>query len=124
MKNRTKLLILTGGLLGFLSVLFGAFGSHILKDKLSTELFDAYKTGILYNLVHSVLIAAIATSQNHKLFSSAFFFIFGIILFSFSLYLYAITQIRILTIITPFGGVCFLIGWILLVIKGFSTKSG
>ncbi len=109
--------IITGGIFGFLGVALGAFGAHGLKDILSAEMIEIYKTGVFYQLVHSVVILAVAFGGEAKYFKAAMFFAIGIVLFSFSLYLYSVTQVLAFAIITPFGGVSFLIGWLLLIIS-------
>lgn len=121
MKNK-KSWIITGGIFGFLGVAIGAFGAHGLKNYLTPEMAEAYKTGVLYQLIHSVVILAIGLSGDEKFRMPALFFTIGIILFSFSLYLYSVTYIPAFAIITPFGGVCFLIGWLMIVIKAVMKK--
>ena len=108
--------VITGGIFGFLGVSLGAFGAHGLKNILSPEMLEAYKTGVLYELVHTAVILAIGIAANPKFFKAAFFLSLGIILFSFSLYIYSLTSYKPLAIITPFGGVSFLIGWLLIII--------
>jgi uncharacterized membrane protein YgdD (TMEM256/DUF423 family) len=108
-----------GGLLGLLGVVLGAFGAHGLKSSISAEMIEVYKTGVFYHLIHSVVILGIGFYSKEQLNKAAIFFVIGIILFSFSLYLLAITSIPAFGIITPFGGVSFLIGWILVVYTGF-----
>lgn len=108
--------VLTGGVFAFLGVALGAFGAHGLKDSLTPQMLEIYKTGVFYHLIHAVAIVAIGLYNNQKLFKSAMFLSTGIVLFSFSLYVYSITSVSALAIITPFGGVSFLIGWLLLII--------
>ena len=120
MKNQ-KVWIITGGIMGFLAVALGAFGTHGLKDSLPNELMEVYKTGVLYHLVHSVAILAIGLSGNSRYYVSAMLFSIGIILFSFSLYAYAITAVTAFAIITPIGGLSFLAGWLWLVIKAVKS---
>jgi uncharacterized membrane protein YgdD (TMEM256/DUF423 family) len=119
--NKSKNWIIISGILGSVGVALGAFGAHGLKDLLSPEMLETYKTGILYHLVHTVAILAIAFSSKIAFYKSALFFLIGIILFSFSLYLYANTQARIFAFITPVGGVSFLIGWAILIFEGFKA---
>jgi uncharacterized membrane protein YgdD (TMEM256/DUF423 family) len=114
--------VLIGGIFGFTGVALGAFGAHGLKNSLSPEMLEIYKTGIFYHLIHSAVILAIGLYGNPKLFKSALFLSLGIILFSFSLYIYSITSLKALAIITPFGGVCFLIGWLLIIITSIKLK--
>ena len=118
----TKSLTIASGILGFLAVSLGAFGAHILKDKISDDLLSVFQTGILYHLIHTVVVLVIAINADNRFFKAAIFMISGIVLFSFSLYIYSVTQIKIFAMITPFGGVSFLIGWLLIVIEGVKLK--
>jgi len=119
---KTKSLIIVSGILGFLAVSLGAFGAHVLKEKISDELLSVFQTGILYHLIHTVVVLVIAINADNRFFKAAIFMISGIVLFSFSLYIYSVTQIKIFAMITPFGGVSFLIGWLLIVIEGVKLK--
>ncbi len=114
--------ILIAGFFGFTGVTIGAFGAHLLSDKIPENLYDVYKTGVLYHLIHSVTILAIGLSSYKDFNISAIFFSVGIILFSFSLYIYSLTDNLFFAMITPIGGICFLIGWIFLMWKAFSKK--
>ena len=118
-----KSLIIFSGILGFLAVSFGAFGAHFLKSKISLEQLSIFQTGVLYHLVHSVVVLVIAIINNKKFYRAAAFFILGIILFSFSLYIYSITQIKIFAMITPLGGISFLAGWLLIIIEGLKIRN-
>ncbi len=120
--NRKSTWVIISGLMGFLAVAIGAFGAHGLDGKIPDNLLQVYKTGVTYHLVHSACLLAIALVGNEKYFKAALFFLIGIILFSFSLYVYAITAVTMVAIITPFGGLCFLIGWILIVVEGFKSN--
>ncbi len=118
---KTKIII--AGTAGFIGVALGAFGAHGLKNSLTTEMLEIYKTGILYHLIHAAVLLAIVLFDK-KEFSKAFYFItFGVILFSFSLYFYSITAIKIFALITPIGGVSFLIGWALIIWNGIKHNS-
>jgi uncharacterized membrane protein YgdD (TMEM256/DUF423 family) len=116
MKNKY---ITAGAISGFLGVAIGAFGAHSLKPYITPELLESYKTGVLYHLIHAVIITAIGLSGKTQFNKGALFLAIGIILFSFSLYIYAVTGIKALAIITPFGGVSFLIGWLIIIIASF-----
>ncbi len=117
MKNKW---ISIGGVMGFIGVALGAFGAHSLKSSLTSEMLEIYKTGVFYHLIHSVVILGIGLSGNEKFFKAAWFFLMGIILFSFSLYLLAATSVTFFGVITPFGGLSFLIGWGLVVYGGIN----
>ena len=60
--SNQKVLIILAGFIGFVGVALGAFGAHRLSDILSPEMLEVYKTGILYHLIHSVAVLAIAFS--------------------------------------------------------------
>jgi uncharacterized membrane protein YgdD (TMEM256/DUF423 family) len=119
--NNKGMWIIISGIMGFLAVAIGAFGAHGLDGKIPDNLLQVYKTGVTYHLVHAVCLLAISLTGNEKYFKAAAFFLIGIILFSFSLYVYAITAVTAIAIITPFGGVSFLIGWILIAVEGFKS---
>lgn len=113
-----KSLIIISGIMGFAAVALGAFGAHGLKSILNELLLETYKTGVLYHLIHSVVLLAIALTGKDKFIKSFWFFFAGIILFSFSLYVYSISQITMFAMITPIGGVLLLIGWLYVIIEG------
>ena len=117
MKNN-KTWIIIGGIAGFLGVALGAFGAHVLEPKLSPGMISIYDKGILYHLIHSVVILSIALTGKERFYKCALFFAIGIVLFSFSLYLYSTTQIITFALITPIGGICFLVGWLLILVEG------
>ena len=104
-----------------LSIIFGAFGAHILKNKLSDYSISIFNTGVLYQFFHAIgiIIAVIIDfSSNNLVFDSVIWcFIIGIFLFSGSLYIIALTDIKWLGMITPIGGFLFIFGWILMFLK-------
>lgn len=115
MKSHTLILSL-GSIYGGLSVAIGAFAAHGLKHVLDAKALAWIETAAHYQIVHAValLILGFAVKQwpNWKgLQIAGYSFSVGILLFSGSLYLMAATQIKALGIITPIGGVAFLIGW-------------
>jgi uncharacterized membrane protein YgdD (TMEM256/DUF423 family) len=116
--SNNKTWIIIGGVFGFLGVALGAFGAHVLEPKLSSEMMTIYNKGILYHLIHSAVILSIAVAGRKMFYKCALFFAVGIILFSFSLYLFSTTEILTFAMITPFGGVSFLIGWGLIILEG------
>nr|WP_304130815.1 DUF423 domain-containing protein [Ignavibacterium album] len=115
--NNKKFWIIISAISGFSAVAIGAFGAHGLKEKLTTEMLDVYKTGVLYHLVHTVVLLTLALSEKVKSNLASIFFLTGIILFSFSLYIYSTSGIKFFAMITPFGGVSFLIGWIMIIVS-------
>ncbi len=100
---------------GFVGVAMGAFGAHGLKHMLSEHLLDVYKTAVSYQMWHALALGLVSVLPPHKLLCWAgWLFVGGIVLFSGSLYLLAIFNIAWLGMITPFGGVAFLLAWGLL----------
>lgn len=114
MKNKW---IAGGAVFGFLGVAIGAFGAHSLKQYLTPETIETYKTGVQYHLIHAVVILALGFYNDKRFNISGWLFSIGIILFSFSLYAYSLTGVTSIAIITPFGGVFFLAGWLMIMIN-------
>ena len=105
------------GVLGLSGVALGAFGAHGLRDRLGAGMLDVYRTGVLYHLIHAVAALAVALASD-KLRRAALvvtFFALGVAVFSGSLYLLALTRITQLGAITPIGGLCFMVAWVLLI---------
>lgn len=102
---------------GFLAVALGAFGAHRLKTTLDQNgTLATWQTGALYHLVHSVVLLVL--SQRKTVARLPFLlFVAGIAIFSGSLYALALTNIKILGAITPFGGLSLLAGWLMLAIR-------
>ncbi len=100
------------------AVILGAFGAHALKAKLTDDLMQVYKTGVEYHFYHALgllLVGVLAVQMPSSLISwSAICLTAGIVIFSGSLYVLAITGIRWLGAITPIGGLSFIAGWVLL----------
>jgi len=113
-----RALVATGGALGFLGVALGAFGAHALKERISADHLAVYQTGVHYHLIHvlAILFAALVADKLNTR-TVGWLWVAGIVLFSGSLYALALTGIRVLGAITPLGGVCFLAGWALLVVR-------
>lgn len=105
----------TGAIFAGLAVVFGAFGAHGLKGKLTPEYLDVFNTGAHYHLIHAlalVLCGVLASRLDSALLRySGYGFIVGILLFSGSLYALTITGIKSLGMVTPFGGLAFIVGW-------------
>ncbi|MEK7483612.1 MAG: DUF423 domain-containing protein [Planctomycetota bacterium] len=98
-------------MMGFSAVTLGAFGAHGLKSHLSAYGLEIYHTGVLYHLIHAVVMLALSHGQLPGWKKASVFFLWGILLFSGSLYILAITEFKKLGMITPFGGIFFLLGW-------------
>lgn len=113
----TSLLFRIAASLCFLAVALGAFGAHSLKSVLqSNDTLDIWNKAVLYHLAHA--IALVALSLQATVNRGAFYLLIaGVLIFSGTLYLLAVTNIRWLGAITPIGGLCFLAGWAWFVIS-------
>lgn len=128
-----KIFLISGALLGGLAVILGAFGAHALKAKLSPESLQIFETGVRYQFYHALallLVALLSDKMNSSSMNfTGYFFIAGVILFSGSIYLLATREIlgidswkSFLGPITPLGGLCFVVGWILLLIAAIKNN--
>ena len=114
-----KLIMFISGLSGGISVILGAFASHGLKKKISPDMVSVFKTGVDYQFYHSFALALVGLSlivsniDQSKLLTWSFIcFGTGIVLFSGSLYLLALTKKKIFGPVTPLGGLFFILGWL------------
>lgn len=112
---------------GFTGVGLGAFAAHGLKSRLTAEYLAIFHTGVLYQLIHALAllgVAVLAAQLPGRLVTWAgFSFALGIVLFSGSLYVLTLTGFSKLGIITPFGGLAFLVGWALLGVAAWRLGS-
>jgi len=118
MNPAARLLLASGGAAALLAVALGAFGAHALRSRLSPEMLAVWHTGIEYHVFHAlgllaVGIVAIQLPGSALLRWSGWLMLAGIVLFSGSLYLLALSGERWLGAVTPAGGVLFLAAWAL-----------
>jgi uncharacterized membrane protein YgdD (TMEM256/DUF423 family) len=100
----------------FLAVALGAFGAHSLRSTLETHgMLDVWNKAVLYHFIHAIALFVLALygTANRGVW---WLLLAGIFLFSGSLYLMALTNLRWLGAVTPLGGLCFLAGWAWLII--------
>jgi uncharacterized membrane protein YgdD (TMEM256/DUF423 family) len=114
-----KIVLSCAALSAMLSVVLGAFAAHGLKNKLTETLLNTFQTGVQYQMYHSLALILLVilyrqVPQSLLMYSAGFMFA-GIVLFSGSLYMLALTQIKWFGPMTPLGGACFIVGWALLV---------
>ncbi|MBR8842126.1 DUF423 domain-containing protein [Pseudoalteromonas sp. JC3] len=119
-----KLYLIIGSVLCLLSVALGAFAAHGLKGRLSDYAIGIFNTAAQYQMTHGLAIIATAflIKWGLKVQVAGGFFIAGVLLFSGSLYLLALTGMKWLGPITPIGGTCFLIAWILLIVQAAKSS--
>ncbi len=102
---------------GFVAVAAGAFGAHGLASRIPPTDLSAFETGVQYHLIHTLALGLVAMASTHPTLPplpvtvAGWAFVAGIVLFSGSLYFLGLTSSRALVLITPIGGVAFLLGW-------------
>jgi uncharacterized membrane protein YgdD (TMEM256/DUF423 family) len=119
-RGMERLWFALGAVLGLTGVLTGAFGAHGLKDRLSPDDLDTWETAARYHFFHALALVAVAYAANRwgggLTTAAGWLFVVGVLLFSGSLYALALSGVRVLGAITPFGGLCFILGWLFLAV--------
>jgi len=112
------LLVVLGAVSGLLAVAVGAFGAHALRGRLAEDMLNTFEIGARYHMYHALALLAVAWASSRwpgpAVSTAGWLFVAGIVLFSGSLYLLALTGQRWLGAVTPLGGLCFLGGWLAL----------
>ena len=133
MNSRTVLII--AGISGAICVALGAMGAHALKERIPTDNIQIFETAVRYHFYHTlalVFISYLIKNDSSKFLRlSAWLFIAGIILFSFSLYFLALRpvlgisneEMKSIGVITPFGGVSFIMAWLMLTFAALKSKN-
>ena len=113
-----RVLFSVGAVFAALGVAAGAFGAHGLKARVGPEMLAVFETGVRYHLIHALALLAVAWASTRwpsaAIRAAGWLFVAGIVVFSGSLYVLALTGMRALGAITPFGGAAFILGWLLL----------
>ena len=120
-----KIFIAMASASGLLAVVLGAFGAHGLKGRLSEAMLSAYSTGVQYHFYHTLALLLVALLLQRVSSQwwvwSGWLFVAGLLLFSGSLYALALGAPRWLGPVTPLGGLCFMAGWLCLLIGAWRT---
>jgi uncharacterized membrane protein YgdD (TMEM256/DUF423 family) len=111
-----KVFLVIGALACMLAVVLGAFGAHALRARLAPDLLAVYHTGVQYHFWHAVGLLAVALTLPHlpaarELEWAGWLMLAGMVVFSGSLYVLAVTGTRWLGAITPIGGIAFIAAW-------------
>lgn len=117
-----KVFIILGALCTMMAVGTGAFGAHGLEGKLSDKYMSVWEKAVNYQMYHGLgllIIGVISGTTSINVNWAGWLIFLGVVFFSGSLYILALTQIRILGAITPIGGVLFIVGWLMLIISTF-----
>ena len=107
-----RAILATGAVLAAIGVALGAFGAHGLRTMLDEGRLGCWQTGVQYHLWHAIALIALAAVPLAGLRGPAWLLALGILIFSGSLYVMALTGIRWLGAVTPLGGLCFIAGWL------------
>ena len=119
-----RLFLALGSISGGLAVALGAFGAHILEDRLAASMLANFETGVRYQMYHALALLAVAWAVSRWPTSpwpvaAGWLFVAGTLLFSASLYALALSGVRWLGAITPLGGVAFVAGWLCLLLAAW-----
>jgi uncharacterized membrane protein YgdD (TMEM256/DUF423 family) len=125
-------ILFVGGLMGVLSIVIGASGAHILGETVSKERMSIFETGLDFHKFHAMLLVVLGISKwlvtdknsQRMIAGSSFFAFIGILLFSFGMYAGVVTGNQSFYILNPFGGICFMLSWGILMIWGFKGRVG
>lgn len=120
-----QIFIITGAFFGMLAIIFGAFGAHALKKILSDDQLKSFETGVKYQMYHAIVLLLLGFNFQFSTSAMYWCFTIGIILFSFSIYGLVLSdakgkKIKFLGPITPIGGLLFVAGWLLLILKAIN----
>lgn len=122
----SRAMLIFSAISGFVFVVLGAFGAHILSKSLGSGEMDWLKTGLEYQGFHTLAILGLAAAMlrraNIWFYWSSAFLALGTVLFSGSLYCLALSHLMLWVYVTPVGGTCFLIGWILMLVGALRLK--
>lgn len=123
---RSRAMLIFAALSGLLYVVIGAFGAHALRQTLGEQELAWLKTGLDYQGFHSLAIMALGSAMlrrsNLWFYWSGALLALGIVLFCGSLYCLALSHLHLWVYITPLGGICFMAGWILMLIGALRLK--
>jgi uncharacterized membrane protein YgdD (TMEM256/DUF423 family) len=123
-----RLFLLIGAICAASGVAAGAFGAHALRGSLAERSLEIFETGCRYQMYHAIALLVVAVLLHQlpiastSLTAAGVAFIAGIVLFSGSLYGLSLAETKILGVITPLGGLCFILGWICLAIAAWNFK--
>jgi uncharacterized membrane protein YgdD (TMEM256/DUF423 family) len=121
-----RLFFVLGSLFAFTGVALGAFAAHALKARIAPDLLVIFETGVRYQMYHALALLAVAWAvtrwPGRVTNASGWLFVFGILIFSGSLYSLSLSGARWLGAVTPLGGVALLAGWLCLAWAAWRRK--
>lgn len=122
-KPLMRLPMMAGAFFALTAVMAGAFGAHGLRNLVTERSLDVFQTAVTYQMYHAIALVLVSLlpgfGLSRRLLGMATgFYLAGILLFSGSLYTLVLTDVRWVGPVTPMGGVCFMVGWALLMTAG------
>ena len=118
----TKGLVAAGAINAAIAVAAGAFAAHGLRGRLDARALEVFETGARYQMYHALAILLCAAFAMSGARTAGWIFQAGIVVFSGSLYVLALTDVKILGAITPLGGLAFLAGWVWLAVSALRAS--
>ena len=122
----SRLFLVLGAVSAGLGVAVGAFGAHGLEGMVTADRLGAFETGARYQLYHALGLLAVGLALRHGIGGAlrwtGWLFAAGTVLFSGSLYALVLLDMSALGIVTPFGGVCFIVGWALFALAAWRAQ--
>ncbi|MDM1361893.1 DUF423 domain-containing protein [Myroides marinus] len=115
--------LIAGSIYGGLAIILGAFGAHALKKHMTAERLESFEVGVKYQMYHAIFLVVLGLMPAQLDIRGAInIIIIGVFLFSFSIYGLTLSatfkkKIKVLGPITPIGGLCMVIGWVMLLIQ-------
>ncbi|MDM1501117.1 DUF423 domain-containing protein [Myroides marinus] len=115
--------LIAGSIYGVLAIILGAFGAHALKKHMTAERLESFEVGVKYQMYHAIFLVVLGLMPAQLDIRGAInIIIIGVFLFSFSIYGLTLSatfkkKIKVLGPITPIGGLCMVIGWVMLLIQ-------
>src|SRR5574341_668780 len=113
-----RVFVVLGAIMAGIGVAAGAFGAHGLRERLAPEMLGVFEVGVRYHLLHALALLAVAWATTRwpgaGTIAAGWLFLGGTLLFSGSLYGLSLSGVRGLGAVTPFGGVAFIVGWLVL----------
>ena len=117
--STNRLLVAIGAINAASAVAAGAFAAHALNSRLEARALEVFETGARYHMYHALAIIAAGLLAAR---TPGWIFLAGIVLFCGSLYALALSDVKVLGAITPFGGLAFLVGWVWLAVGVLRTR--
>ncbi|RLM25912.1 hypothetical protein BIY29_06420 [Brenneria alni] len=122
----SRFMLVFSAISGFVFVALGALGSHMLSKTLGPTELSWLRTGLEYQAFHTLAVLALSVSMHQRInrwfYWSCVLLALGTVLFSGSLYCLALSHLKLWVYITPIGGFCFLVGWLLMLVGALRLK--